>query len=111
MLVTDLKVIGNKLYSYRKAEGLTQEQAAERAAVSTRTYADVERGSVNTRVNTLLKICKAFAITPDELLTEKPPALKKQQQDVLTALHAKDDRVQESAYDLLSVYLKSLENK
>lgn len=109
MLVTDLKAIGNKLYGFRKAAGLTQEEAAEKASVSARTYADIERGTVNMRIVTLLGLCRAFGITPNELLTEMPPELNKQHEDVMSALQAKGDRVQEYALDLLSVYLRSTE--
>ena len=109
MLVTDLKSIGNKLFEYRKGQGLTQEQAAEKASVSARTYANIERGNVNMRVSTLLRICKALGITPDDLFTETPKALNEQYLDVMSALHNKDDRVQEGAYDILSAYLKSVE--
>lgn len=109
MLITDLKTLGNKLYEFRKAAGLTQEAAAEKASVCARTYADIERGTVNMRVWTLLRICKALGITPDDLLTERPVELDKQQMDVMAELQTKDDRVQEKAYDLLSVYLRSIE--
>lgn len=109
MLVNDLKAIGSKLYGFRKAAGLTQEEAAEKAKVSIRTYADIERGSVNMRVLTLLRICKAFHITPDDLFTETPKEIRDQYLDVMSALKAKGDKVQKNAYDLLEVYLRSLE--
>lgn len=109
MLVTDLKAVGNKLYQFRKAEGLTQEKAAEKAGVSARTYADMERGLINIRIKTLLKICASFGITPDDLFTETPKLLSDRCADVMTALEAKGDRVQENVYDLLSVYLKTLD--
>ena len=109
MLVTDLKSVGNKLFEYRKGHGLTQEQAAEKASVSARTDANIERGNVNMRVSTLLRICKALGITPDDLFTETPKELNEQYLDVMSALQAKGDKVQESAYDLLALYLRSLE--
>lgn len=40
--------------------GLTQAEAAEAAGLSERTYADIERGSVNMRTETILKICEAL---------------------------------------------------
>ena len=48
--------IGNRLLAQRKALGLTQAEVAERAGLSDRTYADIERGSVNMRVETALRI-------------------------------------------------------
>lgn len=109
MLVTDLKSVGNKLFEHRKGQGLTQEQAAEKASVSARTYANIERGNVNMRVSTLLRICKALGITPDDLFTDTPKALNEHYLDVMSALQAKGDKVQEGAYDILSAILRSLE--
>ena len=109
MLLADLKKIGEKLYTFRKASGLTQEETAEKASVSVRTYADIERGTVNMRVETLVSICRALDITPNDILTEEPPELKVQYEDVMSVLQSKGDRVQENALDLLSVYLRSIE--
>ena len=109
MLVTDLKKIGDKLFTFRKAAGLTQEETAEKASISVRTYADIERGTVNMRVETLVRICRALVITPNDILTEGSPKLKDHYEDVMAVLQSKGDRVQENALDLLSVYLRSIE--
>ena len=60
MLVFDFGTIGNKLLSIRKKAGLTQSEVAEKANLSDRTYADIERGTVNMRIETILKICEAL---------------------------------------------------
>ena len=70
MLIFDFIAIGNKLYSIRKRIGMTQAQVAEAAGLSDRTYADIERGSVNMRIETILRICNVLRITPNEILTE-----------------------------------------
>lgn len=69
MLVSDLNVIGNNLYRVRKEKGLTQAEVAEKAELSDRTYADIERGNVAMRVDSLLKICSALHISPNDILT------------------------------------------
>ena len=46
MLIFDFHTIGNKMLSERKRIGLTQAEVAERAGLSDRTYADIERGTV-----------------------------------------------------------------
>ena len=71
MLVFDFGAIGNKLLAIRKQAGLTQNEVAELAGLSDRTYADIERGTVNMRIETILRICKALRITPDDILTEE----------------------------------------
>ena len=70
MLISDIHNIGNRLLAIRKRSGLTQAEMAEKAGISNRAYADIERGSVNMRLETLLRICNALHITPDEILTD-----------------------------------------
>ena len=86
MLIFDFRTIGNKLLAIRKKAGLTQSEAAEAANLSDRTYADIERGTVNMRIETVLKICEALKITPDVLLTEDNPNLSLRQAELLTEL-------------------------
>ena len=54
MLIFDFHAIGEKLYAVRKRSGMTQAEVAELAGLSDRTYADIERGSVNMRIETVL---------------------------------------------------------
>ena len=63
MLIYDFRVIGNRLLAFRKKAGLTQIEVAEAAGLSDRTYADIERGSVNMRIETILRICDVLHIT------------------------------------------------
>lgn len=109
MLLFDLHAIGNKLLAIRKRMGMTQAEIAEAAGLSDRTYADIERGTVNMRIETMLQICQALHITPDEILTEEryPEQIEQEQLfQRLTACNAKD---KETALQILSVYLKSLD--
>lgn len=108
MLIFDFNVIGNKLYSFRKKMGMTQAEVAEAAGLSDRTYADIERGSVNMRIETVLKICEALHITPDEILTEDSSSLTSQQAELIARLNACSPKDKETALRLLSVYLQSL---
>ena len=57
MLVANMHIIGNKLYEIRKRSGLTRAEVAERANLSDRTYADIERGSSKISLGV---ICKAL---------------------------------------------------
>ena len=108
MLVFDLLTIGNRLLSIRKRMGMTQAEVAEAAGLSDRTYADIERGSVNMRTETLLKICEVLHITPDEILTEENTALSTKEEEIFERLNACNPKDKETALNLLSVYLKSL---
>ncbi len=108
ILIFDFYAIGNKLLHIRKRQGLTQAEVAEAAGLSDRTYADIERGTVNMRIETILRICQALHITPDEILTESAPAEETQLEAVLARLSACTPQEKETALQLLSVYLKSL---
>lgn len=50
-----------------ESTGMAQAEVAEAAGLSSRTYADIERRTVNMRVETILHICEALHITPDEI--------------------------------------------
>ncbi len=109
MLISDLHVIGNKLLSYRKRLGLTQAEVAERAGMSDRTYADIERGTVNMRIETMLSICQVLHVTPDEVFVEEDVSENKKEEELLARLHNCNSKDRETVFKLISVYLKSLE--
>lgn len=108
MLIFDFHAIGEKLYAVRKKSGMTQAEVAELAGLSDRTYADIERGSVNMRIETVLKICRALGITPDALLTEENSSLTELRGDVMQRLDNRSLHEQETALRLMAVYLDSL---
>lgn len=109
MLLLDTREIGNKLLAIRKKYGMTQNEVAEASGLSNRTYADIERGSVKMRVDTIIHICNALHITPDEILTVRNDEVTEQQEEVLARLNACSPKDKATALKLLSVYLKSLE--
>lgn len=108
MLVFDFRTIGNKLLSIRKKAGLTQSEVAEKANLSDRTYADIERGTVNMRIETVLKICEALHITPDMVLTTEDPDITAKQDEILNRLEQCIPSQKDTALKLLTVYLNSL---
>lgn len=108
MLVTNLHIIGNKLYEIRKRSGLTRAEVAERANLSDRTYADIERGSSNMRAETLIGICNALHITPNEIFVDTEAALDVQQEEIFNRLNECSARERETALKLIEVYLHSL---
>lgn len=108
MLIFDTYGIGSKLLAIRKTTGLTQSEVAEKSGLSERTYADIERGTVNMRVGTLMKICHALHITPDEILTEQEIEIP-HENELLDKLNTRSPKERKTALQLLDVYLKSLE--
>ena len=108
MLIFDLRAIGNKLLSIRKRMGMTQAEVAEAAGLSDRTYADIERGTVNMRTETILRICNVLHITPNEVFIEEETLTESETSELWARLNACNPKDRETAMRLLSVYLKSL---
>ncbi len=108
MLIFDLRTIGNKLLAARKKAAFTQAEVAEAAGLSDRTYADIERGGVNMRIETFLQICQALNVTPDDILTEEKTVIFEKQENILQQLDNCSLKEKETATKLLSVYLDSL---
>ncbi len=107
MLIFDLGTIGNNLYKFRKSIGLTQAEVAEKADLSDRTYADIERGSVTMRVDSLLKICSALNITPNDVFVlDTDPVIT--EEAFVSAVNSCSSKEKETVLKLLSVYLNSL---
>lgn len=108
MLVTDLMEIGNRLQYYRKRAGLTQAEVAEKAGISDRTYADIERGTVNMRIQTFMSVCSTLHITPDEVLTKRELEPGKRQEEILERLNMCTMKEKEIAFRLLDVFVSSI---
>ena len=109
MLIFDYHTIGNKLYTIRRQTGMTQAEVAEKANISDRTYADIERGTVNMRMETLLRICSVLHITPDEILTDNNASVTVLRDELLQRLDNCAPKNKETALKLLLVYLQSIE--
>ena len=108
MLVFDFHKIGNNLFRIRKKLGLTQAEVAEASGMSDRAYADIERGTVNMRVETILRICQTLHISPDEILTEEAPLTELRQKELFDRLDSCTPKERDTALSLLAVYLHSL---
>ena len=109
MLIFDRHIIGNRLLLLRKRRGLTQAEVAEAAALSDRAYADIERGSVNMRIETLLKICAVLRITPDEILTDDAESITLRQEDLWARMNEHSLKDRETALAILEIFLRSLD--
>lgn len=105
MLIFDFIEIGNKLYYFRKKVGMTQAEVAESAGISDRTYADIERGTVNMRVETLLRICSVLKITPNDiLLTEAEDPVE----DLSKIIGDLSPNRRKTAIKILEAYIKGI---
>lgn len=62
------KHIGNICQQYRQKNNLTQNQVAELTGLEPRHISQIERGLSKGSIDTLLKLCNAYKITPDIIL-------------------------------------------
>ncbi|MBE6807747.1 MAG: helix-turn-helix transcriptional regulator [Ruminococcaceae bacterium] len=107
MLIFDLKAVGNRLYDLRTKKLMTRADIAEKAELSDRAYADIERGNVNMRLETLLRICAALGVTPNDVLTvEEPCAFT--EPVLVERMRNCSDAEKNTALKLLNVYIDSI---
>ena len=62
------KVIGNNIKSLRATSGLTIEQCAELAGISSREFSDIEHVKVVSKLTTLFGICDCFNTNIEALI-------------------------------------------
>ncbi len=60
--------IGKICQNYRQKNNLTQNQVAELTGLEPRHISQIERGLSKGSIDTLLKLCNAYKITPDVIL-------------------------------------------
>lgn len=108
MIVKDIEAMGSKLYTIRKRCGMTQADVAEAAELSVNTYAEIERGEVNTGIESIMQICRALHVTPNEFLVVEPTLAASREEDILARLHACNPQQKETALRILEAYLQSL---
>lgn len=113
MLINDPKIIGNRLRNIRKECKMSQEEIAYSAGLSTRAYADIERGNTNMRFGTLIRICEVLDITPDMLVTSGFPLNSScyeqtRKDEISLNIRSLPKKEQEVAAELVRVYVESL---
>lgn len=62
------ELINTNIKNLRKSNNLTQEEFAEKIDISIQGLSNIERNRYQPTADTIDKICKAFKITPAELL-------------------------------------------
>jgi len=64
----DLAVLARNIRTRRDALGLTQDQVADAADMQPAVYSRIERGEVDPRLSSVVKIARALETTASELL-------------------------------------------
>ncbi len=66
----ELRKLGERIRSYRRARGLTQEALAEKLGLSVAYVSIIERGGRNPPYTTLLAIARALRVSPGEIVSD-----------------------------------------
>ncbi len=107
MHILNLAEIGNKLLDIRKKKGMTQSEVAEKAGLSDRAYADIERGTANMKVETVLRLCQSLNITPNDILiddeTPTPTGV-----ELMVKLDSCSESEKKTAIKLMDVFMNYL---
>lgn len=62
--------IGKTIYLLRKEQHITQEELSFRSGLAPRTITQLEQNGTNTRISTLIEVCKALNIDLWEMIRE-----------------------------------------
>jgi transcriptional regulator with XRE-family HTH domain len=66
--VVDLRILGKNIKKYRIEKKLTQEKLAALTNLSIQYIGNIERGNTTSSLETIMKICIALDVTPNQLL-------------------------------------------
>lgn len=100
---------GERLRNLRVSCGLTQEEVALRADITTSYYGQLERGQANPSVGMLEKICAVMGITLADIFTETDTnilGIDSISMQILHQLSNKSDREKEIALSLIKTAFK-----
>ena len=95
---------GQKLKKAREALGLTQEKVAEYLGLGPRYISDIERNKTKGSIDTLIKLCNIYNITPNDLLSEYIYFAIEKSNIELAAFYSLSVENQQMILDLISFF-------
>ncbi len=90
MMSEIVKLVGKRVYYYRKARGLTQAKLAEKAGLHNTYIGQVERGEKNATLDTIWRISRALKVPVTSLF------------ELIEEEYAKPESIPVKCYSLLS---------
>ncbi|HXA16370.1 MAG TPA: helix-turn-helix transcriptional regulator [Thermoanaerobaculia bacterium] len=76
-MTREAEMFGEALHRWRKKSGLSQEDLAHEARITTSYYGQLERGKKSPTLKVILKLCRALDCSPGELLADFTPSVVK----------------------------------
>lgn len=83
------KALGERIRTFRKRKGLSQEELAHRASFSTSFVSDVERAIKSPSAESLYKITNALGISLEELFAQFQPTRKTKESELVESIISK----------------------
>lgn len=100
------KLISLNIKALRQKHFLTQEEFAERIGISLQGLSNIERNRYQPTAETIDKICKAFNITPQELLITNSNANQDVIENIVTLLNQCPPKKLKMIYDIVAILVK-----
>ena len=101
-----IKLLSTNIRNLRLSNGLTQEEFAEKVGLTTNGVSNIERNRYQPTAETVDKICKAFNITPQELLMTNSNANQDIINNIITLLNEAKPRTLKKIYEIVSILVK-----
>ena len=105
---------GERLRSLRRERGLTQEEVALRADITTSYYGQIERGSANPSVALLEKICTVMGISISDIFTNadtNPLTIDALSMQIIHQLNGKSDEEKELILSMIKTAFRLQNSK
>ena len=101
-----LNLLSSNIKLLRLKNGLTQEEFAEKVGLTTNGVSNIERNRYQPTAETVDKICKAFNITPQELLIIDSEANQDVINNIVTLLHQAKPKTLKKIHEIVSILVK-----
>ncbi|MEK4486932.1 helix-turn-helix transcriptional regulator [Psychrobacillus sp. FSL H8-0484] len=104
-----VSIVGDRIRSFRKERGLSQEELAHQASLHNTYIGQLERGEKNATIESLFKITNALEITLEELFRNTqtgPKANSIEITQIITLLEDSPSRHQRLILGLLELLIK-----
>ena len=100
------ELINLNIRALRQKHGLTQEMFSEKIGISLQGLSNIERNKYQPTAETIDKICKAFNITPQELLIINSNACQDIINNIVTLLNQCPPQKLKKIYEIVSILVK-----
>lgn len=105
-MVVDYSLLGSRLAAARKKRGLTQEKLAEMTELANNYISNIENNRSIPSLETVVKLCNALDITPNDILLglskEKDDYMSDELYELISKCSAKEKRLIKGFVELLN---------